>query len=382
MIMNGKRVLIVDDAMDIGRMISAALATVDPSLQTKVMPSAEEAVLEVARETPDLLIIDIRLPGISGLELTRKVRGNHPELKIIQISGLLEPQTKTKALEAGADAFFHKPLSMNDFLDTVSRFLGERPANPPEAASVESVEKEAEDQTAHLADILTGLRKAVGANAVGLINDRGRVVVQTGSLADASLESSLIPALMAAISAGEQVSRQLGPDPGGYVYTFKGNSSHLLAAPVRGGYLVIALLKAEKSELRMAIALDEMLSIQHELNSFFHPAEKPALPVQEAASPVMPALESPAPEKPVEPVGPAPAVPAVLQAEKPAGDKLENLIRASVRRRLKPEEIDAYWDALIAQGGTESAPGPASPDMLSYEQADRLGLVPKETPLP
>ena len=317
MIMNGKRVLIVDDAMDIGRMISAALATVDPSLQIKVTPSAEEAVLEVARETPDLLIIDIRLPGISGLELTRKVRGNHPELKIIQISALLEPQTKTKALEAGADAFFHKPLSMNDFLDTVSRFLGERPASPPEAASVESVEIEAGDETTRLADILTGLRKAVGASAVGLINDRGRVVIQTGSLADASLENTLIPALMAAISAGEQVSRQLGPDPGGYVYTFKGNSSHLVAAPVRGGYLVIALLKAEKSELRMAIALDEMLSIQHELNLFFHPAEKPALPIEEARrSGHASAGEAGRrrPEKPVEPVGPAPAIPAVVSS--------------------------------------------------------------------
>src|SRR5690242_4353236 len=131
--MNAKRVLIVDDALDIGRMISAALVTLDPTLQSKVMPTAEEAIMEMFRDTPDLLVIDIRLPGISGLDLTRKVRAQYPNVKIIQISGVNDPQIKPKALEAGADAFFPKPLSMSEFLNAASRYLGMQPASPPEA---------------------------------------------------------------------------------------------------------------------------------------------------------------------------------------------------------------------------------------------------------
>ncbi len=372
--MNGKRVLIVDDAMDIGRMITAALLTLDSTIQIRATPSAEEAFLELSQDPPDLLIIDIRLPGISGLDLTRKIRSRSPAVKIIQISGLNEAQVQPRALEAGADAFFQKPLSMGDFLNTASRLLGKQAAPAPEPMPLEA---SADGQASRLADILTGLRRAVNAVGVGLINERGNVVGQTGDLSDPAIEADLIPALMAALSAGEKVSRQLGQDEPEYVYTFRGGAYHVLAAPVRGDYAVLALLQPEKSSLRMAIALEEVLAVRQELDRYFASSRKTDQLERDTAAPAIPAAPIPHPDPVPAAVLPVP-VPPPGSTEKPATDKLELLIRATESGNLKPDEIDAFWEDLVAQEGSETS---SNPDMLSYDQATRLGLTPKDTDL-
>jgi CheY-like chemotaxis protein len=73
-----KRVLIVDDALELGRFLQAALKTLRPPVESVLVPSAEEAILESSQTAPDLLVADIRLPGISGLELVRKIRNRTP----------------------------------------------------------------------------------------------------------------------------------------------------------------------------------------------------------------------------------------------------------------------------------------------------------------
>ncbi len=89
--MSPKRVLVVDDTREIGRMIQAALETLGPGLVTTVLPTAEEALQEIDRQTFDLMVIDVRLPGISGLELTRKLHSRKHTAKVIQISGINDP---------------------------------------------------------------------------------------------------------------------------------------------------------------------------------------------------------------------------------------------------------------------------------------------------
>jgi CheY-like chemotaxis protein len=370
--MNGvKKVLIVDDAKDIGRMIAAALATLDPNLQVKVIPSAEEAFIELSHETIDLLVIDIRLPGISGLELTRRVRSRNAGVKIIQISGINEPQIKEHAIEAGANAFFHKPLSMNDFLKAASNCLGLQPAPLPPVEPVPDLK--AGDNTPRLADMLTELRKVLGASAAGLINEGGRFVVLTGNLPDPAIETTLIPTLVEAISASQKVTVPMGKPSTDLVLTFRGSAYNLLAAPVNGGMAVIAFLKVEKSSLRMAIALEEMLSVQNELTSLFTEPAMAKHPAHEAPAPAAPmpprVVETLHTTKPTRPIA------AAVEEERQPADALDALLR-STPKRMKPDELNAFWDDLANQ---QAAEGPSGPDTLSYDQASQLGLTPKDS---
>ncbi len=122
--MTEKRILIVDDSFDLTRVLKTAIHTLDKSIKVKVVPSAEEAMLEFSREPWNLLISDIRLPGISGLEFLRKVRKKEKELNIIMITGLTDLDLEAKAREAGANFFLRKPIEIPLFMDAVGSYLG------------------------------------------------------------------------------------------------------------------------------------------------------------------------------------------------------------------------------------------------------------------
>jgi CheY-like chemotaxis protein len=480
--MSEKRVLIVDDSKDIGRMIAAALGTLDPSVQVKMMSSAEEAVLEITRTTFDLLVIDIRLPGISGLDLTRRIRSRNPNLKIIQISAIDDPQIADEALKAGANAFFHKPISMSEFLKTTASYLGLRSVDSDVQISDEF---QAEGQTGRMAEVLNATRKAVGALAVVMCDSRGALVMQAGRLPDPTLEHSLIPELLEALLASAKVGVRLGETQPEHVLSFRGPAFHLLVAPIYAGYTLIVILKAEKTSLRMAIAFEEAQIAQHELYHLIQSAGKAeaiatpvetAKPVSKPLTPMSPpakvetkpapvaAVYSPPPaeprpasrstgsfrvEAPVPPPSrtpePPPAVPAEEKApqqkaeeSKPVAvpaqeappaappeprksgrntgrlkeqaaaqaaaeaamlaaaaqakpveppptpepakqasleETLDSLLKASTDRRLQPKDIDAFWDDLTSQETNGSSEGS---EMISYEQAIKMGLAPKD----
>ena len=118
------RILIVDDQRDIRRMLRAGLDTLGVKFLVVDVPSGEEAMLVITRQHFDLLITDVRLPGISGLELILQAKARNPGLKLILITGVPDTTIRQRVIEAGADAFFFKPLDMADFLDAVERCLG------------------------------------------------------------------------------------------------------------------------------------------------------------------------------------------------------------------------------------------------------------------
>ncbi len=82
--------------------------------------------LELAREhKPDLIIMDIQLPGISGLEVTRTLKADD-EMKaipVVAVTAFARQGDKEAILEAGCDAYIAKPISIVDFMETVARHL-------------------------------------------------------------------------------------------------------------------------------------------------------------------------------------------------------------------------------------------------------------------
>jgi DNA-binding NtrC family response regulator len=122
--MDAKRVIIVDDEMVLGQLLQAAFSTLGGSIDVNVLPSAEQAASMMKGKDINLLVCDVKLPGISGLDFTRKLKSKLPGLKVILVSGMNDPQLTETALSAGADAFFPKPVEMREFLETASRLLG------------------------------------------------------------------------------------------------------------------------------------------------------------------------------------------------------------------------------------------------------------------
>ena len=84
------RVLVVDDNHEVRRMITASIKTLDAEIDVLDVPSAEEALFISASLPLDLVVIDFRLPGMSGLEMVSKLRKRKPAAKIILVTGVTD----------------------------------------------------------------------------------------------------------------------------------------------------------------------------------------------------------------------------------------------------------------------------------------------------
>ena len=114
--MPGRRILVVDDEPQITRVLRTTLTT--HGYEIRVANDAEAALDVISDWPPELIITDLSMPNISGVELTRRVRGKS-EVPIIVLSVRGEERSKIEALDAGADDYVTKPFSMNELLARV-----------------------------------------------------------------------------------------------------------------------------------------------------------------------------------------------------------------------------------------------------------------------
>jgi two-component system KDP operon response regulator KdpE len=128
------RVLVVDDEPPILRALATNLRargyTVD------VAPTGEEALVLAARHRPDAVILDLGLPGISGIEVIEGLRG-WTSVPVIILSAREAEHEKVAALDAGADDYVTKPFGMDELLARLRASL-RRNAPAPESALVET----------------------------------------------------------------------------------------------------------------------------------------------------------------------------------------------------------------------------------------------------
>jgi two-component system cell cycle response regulator DivK len=95
--------------------------------KTEEIKDGLDAVAVVKRHKPDLIIMDIQLPEISGLDVTRKIKADKEicDIPIIAVTAFAMKDDEEKILRAGCQAYISKPISIAGFLDTIRKFLGE-----------------------------------------------------------------------------------------------------------------------------------------------------------------------------------------------------------------------------------------------------------------
>jgi two-component system, NtrC family, nitrogen regulation response regulator NtrX len=114
-------ILIVDDEVSICQTLKAILT--DEGYQVLIAGTGEEAVKIVEDEMPQLILLDIWLPGMDGLETLRAIKTAHPNILVIMMSGHGTIETAVKATKLGAFDFIEKPLSLDKVIILVSNAL-------------------------------------------------------------------------------------------------------------------------------------------------------------------------------------------------------------------------------------------------------------------
>ena len=87
--------------------------------------NGQEAVELVEKNNYDIILMDIKMPIMDGMEATRQIKEKHPDLPIIALTANAFDSDRQLAFEAGCDEFLPKPISSEVCLKTISKFIGE-----------------------------------------------------------------------------------------------------------------------------------------------------------------------------------------------------------------------------------------------------------------
>ena len=117
------RVLIVDDEKRLAYFLGQTLQLDFPECQVDTAYSGEEALSSLASSTYDLIIADVRMPGVSGLELIKGVRYLDAEVPIILMTGYGSASLRREAATLGVNHYVDKPFDIDDLISTVGQLL-------------------------------------------------------------------------------------------------------------------------------------------------------------------------------------------------------------------------------------------------------------------
>ena len=118
------RVLVVDDNRDLGKLTSEILK--ERGFRVNIAFDGVSALARIKQEPYDLMILDYRLPGISGLTVLEKTHQIRPNLRTIMISAFGDDSTRARAKELGAYAFLDKPFNIDGLVKVVKKSLNIR----------------------------------------------------------------------------------------------------------------------------------------------------------------------------------------------------------------------------------------------------------------
>jgi len=126
--------LLVEDKDSFRRLLSQALE--GSVWKVRAVPDPQEALRALEANPFHVLVTDLRLPGMTGLELIRRARRMHPTLRVVLMSAFGEPRDIVEAMRLGADDFLPKPFDLDAFLallDRLQALVGAPPPDPTEA---------------------------------------------------------------------------------------------------------------------------------------------------------------------------------------------------------------------------------------------------------
>lgn len=122
-------IVVADDDLDYRLIVRALLRTVSDTMTVVgVAEDGEKALALVRRERPDIVITDLVMPRLDGIGLTRHIREELPQAKIILMSSFTEDAYRLMASDSGADAFVNKQVITSSLLPAIRDVIARRSA--------------------------------------------------------------------------------------------------------------------------------------------------------------------------------------------------------------------------------------------------------------
>ncbi len=350
------QILVVDTQREASKMIRIGIQSLGADFAVATAMSGEEALLEARLRKFDLLISEVRLTGMSGVELIRKLRASKPDLKAILISGSLDRYIRREAADVGIENLLQKPVEIAELLNEVKNTLGLGGAPSP----IVQEENQVESAPLGISDRLAMLRQDLGASFSLLMSDTGEVLMQAGNFQQLDIEAE-VSSLIAVFSAGHKISRLLGAPHPLNLYTFKGHKLDLVMAHVGESHVLLVGTPSANATLAQMDRLNQIITQgTHDLQVTLADMGVTLVNRDESLMSNEPLATSPEDVPEIEEVF---ELDLGLDALFSAGEKIAG-----------KTDLESFWEVT----SVEDTGIFASSDALSYEQARQLGLAPDE----
>lgn len=117
--LSGLKLLLVDDEVEFLEPMSARLSR--RKMRCATAENGEQALARLAAEPFDCAVVDVKMPGMDGLDLLRRMRRDYPNIPVILLTGHASVELGVQGIELGAFEYLMKPVDLDELLDTVRR---------------------------------------------------------------------------------------------------------------------------------------------------------------------------------------------------------------------------------------------------------------------
>ncbi len=122
--MNGPAMILIVEDNEANRLLAGAVLERE-GYRVDMAGNAEEALQKLANGAPDLILMDVQMPGMDGLTLTRRLKGNArtADIPVVALTALAMMGDRERTLEAGCSGYISKPINTRTFASEVSKYL-------------------------------------------------------------------------------------------------------------------------------------------------------------------------------------------------------------------------------------------------------------------
>ncbi len=117
------RIMVIDDENVVGRMIKAVIEQ-DPEYTVETFLNATPALSRLKEEKFDVVITDLKMKGLDGMDVLRHVKQDSPDTKVIMITAFASLDSAIEAMRGKVDDFFPKPVKIKELKECIRRLLG------------------------------------------------------------------------------------------------------------------------------------------------------------------------------------------------------------------------------------------------------------------
>ncbi len=186
------KILVVDDSPQISRALSDLLST--GGYQVRTAPSAERALQILESATFDLIITDLKMTGMTGIDLARQVLQKTPGLPVVILTGFGDMDSVINALRLGVADYLKKPFSIDEVMAVVEREIAKSKGRQAAPAAATSPEKPprlyifGQRELEQIEAVLSRLRAQAAAESAMLVEQAGYVIAAKGMSSSADVE--------------------------------------------------------------------------------------------------------------------------------------------------------------------------------------------------